>query len=524
MAEEFFELFKTPWERFEVGREYDVVITTREDLPEVKANLLVVYGANERVLDSELSIPRGDLQPSGLVRTCGRLMPVYCGLREFERGSPVISKPGIIRAGYDLFSEVEFLLSKGQPVQYAHIPTLDFHIAALRTWILGAGLALLEIPPSPADCNFSVSLTHDIDFVGIRPHFFDHSMWGFVYRATLGSALKFLRGGLNLKQLCKNWRAVASLPFVYAGWARDFWEPFDWYLEAERGLSSTYFIIPWKQRAGDKVPGAHPSWRATGYDVSDIQDQIGVLQQSGCEIGVHGIDAWHSEIRGRSELLRVALTSGESETGIRMHWLLADENTPAVLEKSGYAYDSTCGYNEAVGFRAGTSQVFRPLNASKLLEMPLHIQDGALFYPKRQGLSDEEAYKQCAAVIEHAEQSGGVLTVLWHDRSHAPERFWGGFYLRLLETVKSRKPWFATARNVVRWFRKRREVRFEHLGDSSSRVRVRHDGGEIYPPLTLRSYQASGDGKFVDVTWDGVSPVETSADNTIGAFDLSLSE
>jgi len=67
-------------------------------------------------------------------------------------------------------------------------------------------------------------------------------------------------------------------------------------------------------------------------------------------------------------------------------------------------------------------------------------------------------------LIENAEQFGGVLTVLWHDRSHGPERFWGGFYKRLIRELKSRNVWFATASELVGWFRKRREARFERIG------------------------------------------------------------
>src|SRR6266436_9352669 len=108
-----------------------------------------------------------------------------------------------------------------------------------------------------------------------------------------------------------------------------------------------------------------------------------------------------------------------------MHWLLQDSKTPLVLDESGYAYDSTAGYNETIGYRNGTSQVFRPLGASTLLELPLHIQDGALFYPHNLNLTESEAEKRCQSLLANIHELGGALTVLWHDRSHAAERFWG---------------------------------------------------------------------------------------------------
>src|SRR5262249_43739695 len=159
----------------------------------------------------------------------------------------------VVRLGYDPFQEVKLLLSVGQPIDQAGIPTLDLHITLLRELILSAGVPLVEIPPAPAGYRFVVCLTHDIDFAGIRNHLFDHTMWGFLYRATVGAVRNVVRGRLSIAGLFRSWRAAASLPFVYLGWAKDFWEPFGWYMRAERNLPATYFLIPFKQRPGDKV-------------------------------------------------------------------------------------------------------------------------------------------------------------------------------------------------------------------------------------------------------------------------------
>ncbi len=41
-----------------------------------------------------------------------------------------------------------------------------------------------------------------------------------------------------------------------------------------------------------------------------------------------------------------------------MHWLYWAEKLAQALEKAGFEYDSTFGYNDAIGFRAGTTQAF----------------------------------------------------------------------------------------------------------------------------------------------------------------------
>jgi hypothetical protein len=335
-------------------------------------------------------------------------------------------------------------------------------------------------------------------------------------------------------KVLKSWRAVASLPFVYAGWAKDFWEPFEWYLDVEKGLPTTYFMIPFKRRAGENVSGTHASRRATAYDVTDLKREMSLLRSQGCELGVHGIDSWHSVEKGRQELAVLSGATGHSAIGIRMHWLLRHTNTPLVLEKAGYAYDSTVGYNETVGYRAGTSQVFRPLGARTLLELPLHVQDGALFFPERLNLSEPEAEKRCQTLIDNAGKFGGALTVLWHDRSHGPERFWGDFYIKLVAALRSGGGWFGSAGQVVDWFRKRRQVGFEQseVADGTAQIRLNYHGEEIQPPLRIRIYpsrrcQKRGESagglntEFIDIPWNGKAADELDR-QIAGRFSSAL--
>jgi len=340
-------------------------------------------------------------------------------------------------------------------------------------------------------------------------------MWGFLYRSTVGAVRSLLRGRISVNRLLEMWRAAAALPFVYLGWAKDFWSPFAFYLQVERNLPATYFLIPFKRRSGEHVTGRHAAWRATAYDVGDIESWIAILDKEGCELGVHGIDAWHSVEKGRAELSRIAESTGRSQIGVRMHWLLRNAHTSSVLDQSGYAYDSTAGYNETVGYRCGTTQAFRPLGAKTILELPLHIQDGALFYSNRLDLSEPEAEERCKNMIQNAGELGGVLTVLWHDRSHGPERFWGDFYIDLVGVLKSSDAWFATAAQAVNWFRKRRGVRFERSGIAGVvGTSASSDEDGALPPLRLRVYRsltandhsqatAKEMHTFTDVAWNG---------------------
>jgi hypothetical protein len=91
----------------------------------------------------------------------------------------------------------------------------------------------------------------------------------------------------------------------------------------------------------------------------------------------------------------------------------------------------------------------------------MNIMDTALFYPDYLNLSDEQAWTWLMPVLDTASRDGGALTINWHDRSIAPERLWGDFYVRLLDELSIRGALFCTAAQTVAWFRKRRSVVFE---------------------------------------------------------------
>jgi peptidoglycan/xylan/chitin deacetylase (PgdA/CDA1 family) len=313
-------------------------------------------------------------------------------------------------------------------------------------------------------------------------------MFGFLYRATLGSAIQFLRRRLPLRGLWKNWAAALKLPLLHLGLAKDFWEGFDGYMELGEGAAATYFVIPFPNRAGQGAPGS----RAAAYGAASLSSKLQALHAAGCEIGLHGIDAWNSASHASAEAEEIRRITGERETGVRMHWLYYSHESPAHLEEAGIVYDSTVGYNQTVGFRAGTAQVYRPLETRQLLEIPLHVMDTALFYPGYLNLSPDGAWKRVKTIIRSAVELGGCVTVNWHDRSIAPERQWGQFYRRFIEEMRIQGARFCTAAQTAAWFRMRRSVVFESVAWEPDRVRARigADYCAGVPGLQLRVHQA----------------------------------
>ena len=529
VVREFFELFKTPWEFYRTDRCYEVLLCTRDCGFDGTAKLVLLYAGRKTHFDTEHDTRLAHQRSHSCVLLYeGNRIPIYGGTVTFSEmgtllrdelslqcAAHVTRYRGMVlaRIGYDLFGEIRRLLTVGQPPSNADIPTLELHIALLRDFITGYGAPLVEIPPVPEGHRFIVCLTHDVDHPSIRQHKWDHTMFGFLYRALLGSVGNFIEGRLHFREVVRNWAAALKLPFVYLGLTSDFWRKFDdRYLELEKDLCSTFFIIAFKNYSGENAGGQARKRRASRYEARDIAETIRKLMAAGCEIGVHGVDAWLDSPKGRQELEEIRRLTGVSEIGVRMHWLYYDHESPVALEKAGAAYDSTIGYNETVGYHAGLLQAYKPLQASRLLELPLHVMDTALFYPAYLGLSPNQATITINRMIDEAIRFGGCLTIKWHDRSIFPERLWETCYRKLVEDLKSRGAWFSTAGQAVSWFRKRRATVFERAGTESEGVcaKVTTNGQENLPRLRLRIHKeresfwkhaGESDG-YVDIPFD----------------------
>ena len=252
IAREFFELFKTPWEFARSGQRYDVLLCTLDECEPAGSRLVLRYrGARTSYDKEDRLLTRSDSEGATFSYN-GRRFPIYgrvatvpanpLSLLDDDRGQQSLvglsdsGHASVVRIGYDLFEEVRHLLTAGQPPANAGTPTLELHIALLRELITRSGMPLVEVPPVPDGYSFITCLTHDLDHPVLRNHWMDHTMLGFLYRATVGSLIEVCRGRKGLGDACKNWARPTELPFVHLGIAEDPWREFDRYLEMEAGL------------------------------------------------------------------------------------------------------------------------------------------------------------------------------------------------------------------------------------------------------------------------------------------------
>ena len=214
---------------------------------------------------------------------------------------------------------------------HLHEPLCDIQIDALRQE-LKKYTVLVEIPPVPWGYSYMVALTHDVDLTSVKECRWVTAGYAAYQCVAHGDVPEGFR--LGLARI-----GVGNDPWSLFGR----WKTF----EDQLGVRSTFFFIPKKDDPGMR---AHP-YRAVGYDIKEKADLIHDLKKDGWETGVHGIDNWTDAELGKLEI--AALDLEGKMPGNRTHWLLFDENSWKKLDEAGYSYDTTFGYNDDAGFRAG---------------------------------------------------------------------------------------------------------------------------------------------------------------------------
>ncbi len=219
-------------------------------------------------------------------------------------------------------------------------------------------------------------------------------------------------------------------------------------VEERHGFKSAFFVVP--LRYGDKV---NPD-----YDIlrEPLRSTLLELSSRGWEVGLHLGFGSHMDlgrIRAEKEALEDLL--GRQVLGARCHYLPFEVNrTPFLMEEAGLLYDTTLGYNEMAGFRSGTSfphRFIRPdTSRGGVLELPLHVMDGALFWDMR--LNPSSALELVKQMARDVESLGGCLNVLWHQRviNNPDYPGWGDVYKEFLGWLAGKDAWVTAPGEIAR--------------------------------------------------------------------------
>lgn len=193
------------------------------------------------------------------------------------------------------------------------------------------------------------------------------------------------------------------------------------------------------------------------YDIEDLGSELGVVADSGCEVGLHGgYYAFDSPGEIRAEKRRLEKVFDGPVTGYRNHYLqFKTPETWDYLQQAGFKYDTTIGNNRIAGFKNGLCHPFKPCDAREgreidIVELPLVLSDFTLM---NTGITIGRKWEIARSIIDSVEKCGGVLTVLWHsdafNNSHLGD--WAKFYVKILEYCRSRNAWIASGKEISDW-------------------------------------------------------------------------
>jgi peptidoglycan/xylan/chitin deacetylase (PgdA/CDA1 family) len=285
-------------------------------------------------------------------------------------------------------------------------------------------------PPRWKGARFAVALTHDVDVP-----------WRWTRLGLRGSAARLKshafagRGSAALRE----GRLLAGMPLHRMRGTDPNWR-FEELLEVERSLDapSTFFLLAGHN---DRHDGASP----------EVYERlrprlVETISGNGGEVGLHGSYLAARDPALMADELAVLTDLGAEVHGQRYHYLRVDPHANlAPLPALGLRYDSTLGFPDAAGFRAGVAHPFRPWGFATdqpldLVEIPLAVMDVTLAEERYLGLSADRAEEQIVALLDWAAEHGGGFSVLWHTDRFDPgtSQGWDKLYLRLLEAVRER--------------------------------------------------------------------------------------
>jgi hypothetical protein len=178
----------------------------------------------------------------------------------------------------------------------------------------------------------------------------------------------------------------------------------------------------------------------------------------GWDVGLHGSVASATE-PGVLDLQKrqVEAITGQRVFTTRQHYLQYDpKRTPSIQAAAGFLADGTQGFNDTVGFRAGTSFPYRVWDWTgnrllRLWEVPLHIQDGPLL---RSWKTVDDAVSVCVRFMDRVQSVGGCLGLLFHPLSLATD-VGLNVYQQVIQEARRRGAWGCSMRQAAEWWQQR---------------------------------------------------------------------
>lgn len=290
----------------------------------------------------------------------------------------------------------------------------------LKTQYNGLGF---DEPSAPV-----IELSHDLDYLYKTPQLrIKQSVFHFY------NAVKSLnRPAQSLGLLGKSLRFFVSNSQY---WNFDYWES----VEKKASMRSIFYVyaMPQRQRTFRSWL-IDPSYAVAQHQ--DLANELKRLKHEGFEIGLHGSYASAEStdyLIEEKAVLEKSLGFEVSKT--RQHWLNFNEKITAQSHSQLFEQDSTIGWNDRMGFRAGVASRYHPFDhqhqkAFDHWVVPQVVMDSQLFDYAQTGLP-EKIEEMMLYLDRSTRVKSAHVSFSWHPRTCSPEYSWHAPYELLLSRV-----------------------------------------------------------------------------------------
>ena len=209
--------------------------------------------------------------------------------------------------------------------------------------------------------------------------------------------------------------------------------------ESKLKVRSTNFLI-----VADKSDDERRSYFAKDNYRNQIKHVF-----TGYDVGLHGSpeSAYETE-QAQDELDRLKTLFLEP-AGYRSHKLSFEYyKTFDILVKMNIKYDSSLGYWEHIGFRAGISFPFKPFNIEedrsfKIIEIPLVVMETSMLSHLGMNMTAIQSYQRLKRLIKSCKKFNSHISILWHNNTFDSVDYplWGELYWQIIKYAQKENGW-----------------------------------------------------------------------------------